>query len=330
MGFKELLKVQQVRKWCQNNSWSDLVRPISWYDSRTSEHVMMMTLLIKQHRVFTLWFCPQKKCTSPFPNEHASSARGATTSAGCRLKQVTYSVKLTLKWIRHPTRDITETAVVSECKWTLKLEICLILCRCDDKPGGRGDFLCIRPDAGSHERSPRVHQWDLQGRCECPPLVVAFLETSQLYSPYDSGMMHKTVRMNTPVFLFWVAARTAAGVWCCLHRHHHWDKVNWLNIMCAGKRHSCRVAGWKPIDQTLALKQLLTYFPTLLSGILVWWWNFIPTWVLSCYTIPNWTTNGSEHHPLHTTVCRCVCNYYSKAMSCVSSSFRSNIQVLWV
>lgn len=171
------------------------MRLISWYDSRTNEQVMMMTLLRKQHCVFTVWFCPQKKCTCLFPNVRASSARGATTFAGCRLKQV--SEKLILKW------DIIETAIVccsfwsakqyTLCKRTLKLEVCSILSRCDDKSGGRGDFLCIRPDTGSHERSPRIHQWDLQGRCECPPLVVAFLETRQFYSPYDSRMCARAI-----------------------------------------------------------------------------------------------------------------------------------------
>lgn len=59
------------------------------------------------------------------------------------------------------------------------------------------------------------------------------------------------------------------------------------------------------INQTFSFGNFLTYFPALLSGTLVWWWNCIRTWALSCCTTHNWTTNGSENLPQH-TVCLCV------------------------
>lgn len=41
--------------------------------------------------------------------------------------------------------------------------VCLFFLRRDNKSGGRGDVFRLRPDARSHERSPTVHQRDLQG-----------------------------------------------------------------------------------------------------------------------------------------------------------------------
>lgn len=103
----------------------------------------------------------------------------------------------------------------------LKLVVSLSFFRRDDKPGGWGDFLCVRSDARSHERSSRLHQWDLQGWCESasPPVVVQIMTCICAVFAW------------TNVFLFFVAARTAAGVWCHLHCHHHRDKVT-IRLRC--------------------------------------------------------------------------------------------------
>lgn len=86
---------------------------------------------------------------------------------------------------------------------------CFFLSRCDDKSGGRGDFLCVRSNTRSHERSPRVHQWHLQGWCESPPLLGPFIKAAyfrkttkkqSLTTPYPSADKGSDIDLNMRLF----------------------------------------------------------------------------------------------------------------------------------
>lgn len=82
---------------------------------------------------------------------------------------------------------------------------------------------------------------------------------------------------------FFVVARTAAGLWCHLHCHHYWDTV----------RNRCRClvdVQWNLGEEANNVLVVSAFLP----GILGWWWNSIPTWVLYCYTTHSWITNGFD------------------------------------
>lgn len=98
-------------------------------------------------------------CVCPFPNERASSVQVVTTFASYKRRLVKCNLIFSFKW-RGPE------IVLRCCRFMVKLLICFVLSRGDNKSGGWGDVLCVCSNTCSHEWSPWFYQWDQQRWCE--------------------------------------------------------------------------------------------------------------------------------------------------------------------
>lgn len=105
-----------------------------------------------------LWvlFCFQKTSGCRSPDELALLVQEATTFAGCKLKQVTV-ISSKIQIYVTPVRDHISFFLLKT-----QYQMLYFILRSYDKSGGWGDVLRVRSNTRSHERSARLHHWDLQ------------------------------------------------------------------------------------------------------------------------------------------------------------------------